>query len=402
MTGSGAVRSRLRAADVLRVGGIGLRTRRLRTALSALGVAIGIASVVAVLGISSSSQADLAAQLDTLGTNLLSLGPGQTLFGQNAELPAAATGMVGRLDGVQQATATAAVSASVYRTDRVPAEESGGISVAAVRTDLLGVLRGSVARGRFLDAATERYPTAVLGAATAQRLGISDLSSTTQVWLGGHWFTVVGILDPLPLAPELDSSALIGWPVAQQLFGTSFDGNPTRLYVRAAPNQVGAVQSLLANAADPAHPEEVLVSRPSDALAARRAADNAFTTLFLGLGAVALLVGAVGIGNVMVIGVLERRGEVGLRRALGATRRHVGLQFLTESVLLSGIGGIAGALLGVGATAVYTTVRTVTFSVPPAAIASGIGAALVVGAIAGLYPAMRAARLTPTEALRGA
>ena len=190
--------------------------------------------------------------------------------------------------------------------------------------------------------------------------------------------------------------------MAQQLFGTTFDGNPTRLYVRAAPDRVGAVQSLLANAADPAHPEEVLVSRPSDALAARRAADNTFTTLFLGLGVVALLVGAVGIGNVMVIGVLERRGEVGLRRALGATRRHVGIQFLTESVLLSGIGGVAGALLGIAATAIYTTSRTVTLSIPPVAIASGVGSALVVGAVAGLYPAMRAARLTPTEALRGA
>lgn len=399
MTGV-AARSRLRPADVMRTGSVGLRTRRLRTALSALGVAIGIASVVAVLGISASSQADLAAQLDSLGTNLLSLGPGQSIFGQNAELPADAVGMVSRLDGVQQATATATVSASVYRTDKVPSQASGGISVLATRTDLLGVLRGSVAEGHFLDAATERYPAVVLGAATASRLGISDLTNTTQVWLGGHWFTVVGILDSLPLAPELDSSALIGWPVARQLFGTTFDGNPTHVYVRSDPNRVSQVQSLLGDAANPAHPEQVNVSRPSDALAARQAANNAFTSLFLGLGAVALLVGAVGIGNVMVIGVLERRSEVGLRRALGATRRHVGIQFLTESVLLSGIGGIAGALLGIGATVVYTVSRSVTLSVPPVAIAGGVGSALIVGAVAGLYPAMRAARLTPTEALR--
>ena len=212
-------RSRLRPADVLRVGGVGLRTRRLRTALSALGIAIGIASVVAVLGISASSQADLTAQLDTLGTNLLSLGPGQTLFGQNAELPSGVVGMVGRLDGVKEATATAGISAGVYRTDRVPTQASGGISVVAARTDLLGVVRGALAEGRFLDAATSHFPTVVLGAATATRLGISDLTATTQVWLGGRWFTVVGILDPLPLAPELDSAALIGWPVARQLFG---------------------------------------------------------------------------------------------------------------------------------------------------------------------------------------
>ena len=394
--------SRLRPADALRVGSVGLRTRRLRVALSALGIAIGIASIVAILGISSSSQADLSAQLDTLGTNLLSLGPGKTIFGADAELPDDAVGMVGRLDDVQQVSGSAGISAGVYRSDRINREESGGISVLASRTDLPAVLRATLATGRYLDAAMARYPTVVLGATTAQLLGISNLRTTTQVWLGGHWFTVIGILRPVALAPEIDTAALIGWPVAQQLFGPRFDGKPTRLYVRADPAHVSQVQALLAHAADPAHPDEVDVARPSDALAARQAAESAFTTLFLGLGAVALLVGAVGIGNVMVIGVLERRGEVGLRRALGARRRHVGIQFLTESVLLAGLGGLVGAGFGVAATLVYAEARSMAFSVPPAVIGAGVGSALVVGAIAGLYPALRAARLTPTEALRSA
>ena len=143
------------------------------------------------------------------------------------------------------------------------------------------------------------------------------------------------------------------------------------------------------------------MSRPSDALEARAAAKTAFTSLFLGLGAVALLVGGVGIANVMVISVLERRSEVGLRRALGATRRHVGAQFACESLLLAAAGGVAGVALGALVTAGYAATRGWTPVVPPAALAGGVAAALAIGAVAGVYPALRAARLSPTDALRG-
>ncbi len=388
---------RLRLRDLVAVGGAGLAARRLRAALSALGVAIGIAAIVAVLGISESSKADLLAQLDRLGTNLLTVAPGQTFGGDTATLPTQSVGMIRRIRPVLQAAASATVrNTGVYRNDRIPPEETGGLSIAAADLQLLQAVGGTVAKGAWLNAATARYPATVLGARTAAQLGIDRIG--TQVWLGGRWFTVVGILNPVTLASELDQAALVGFPAAEGLLGA--DGSPTTVYVRADPAQVSDVQAVLAATANPEQPNEVQVSRPSDALAAQAAAKSALNSLLLGLGGVALLVGGVGIANVMVIGVLERRSEIGLRRALGATRGHVRVQFLVESLLLALLGGAGGVALGALVTAGYATHQHWQVVVPLSGVATGVGAALVLGAIAGLYPAVRAARLSPTDALR--
>src|SRR5262245_11071240 len=388
--------SRLLPADVLRVGGVGLRTRRLRAALSALGVAIGIAAMVAVLGISESSKSGLSATRDRLGTNLLRVAPGQTIFGENAELPEQAGPMIGRIAPVEAVSAVETVDATVRRTDYVSEDETGGISVMAAGLKLPTTLGATIRRGVYLDAATARYPAVVLGATAAERLGIDRPG--VRVWLGEQWFTVVGILDPVELAPDLDSAALIGLSIAKRLFDA--DGSATTIYVRANADDLDDVRSVLGATTNPEHPEEVDVSRPSDALEARAAAKTAFTSLFLGLGAVALLVGGVGIANVMVISVLERRSEIGLRRALGATRGHIRTQFVVESLLLALLGGAGGVLLGALVTAAYATQKHWQVVVPLTGVAGGVGVALGLGALAGLYPAVRAARLAPTDALR--
>ena len=391
--------SRLRAQDALREGTLGLRTRRARALLSGLGICIGIASIVGVLGVTQSSQAQLLAQIDRLGTNLLTVENGRSISGDGTELPPASTSMIQRIGPVQNAAGTAMIQQNVYRTDLVPAISSGGLAVRATDPGLLAVLGGAVTHGAFLNRATIHFPGVVLGAEAAQTLGIPNLDRPTRIWLGGHWFQVVGIIAPLPLAPEIDRSALIGFPIAGTEFG--LDGSPNRIYVSAQTNQVSAVRAVLGATADPAHPEQVNVARPSDALAARVAVVGASTQLFIALGAVALLVGGVGIANVMVIAVLERRSEIGLRRALGAARVHVAAQFVTESFLLSVLGGLAGVIVGSAATGAFAVSRGWIVDIPATAVFGSLVAAAVIGVVAGLYPAMRAARLSPTEALRG-
>jgi putative ABC transport system permease protein len=400
MTAAAAVASRLRPGDAFAVGAVGLQTRRGRTLLTALGIAIGIAALVAVLGISASSRADLLAQLDRLGTNLLEVQPGQSFLGDDSKLPDDAPAMARRIGPVDSAAAIASVSSTVRRTDYIDEYETGGISVVAAEPQLATTLGATMRSGAFLNRASARYPAVVLGADAARVLGIDSVAGSPRVYVGGRWFTVVGILEPLELTPSLDRATIMGFPVAEEEFG--IDGSASTLYVRTEPDQVDGVRAVLPASTNPQAPNEVQVTRPSDALEARAATDDALTALLLGLGGVALLVGGVGIANVMVISVLERRTEIGVRRALGATKRHIRVQFLVEALLLAAAGGIAGVALGAAVTGVYASLRGWTLAVPLAALAGGVGAALAIGAVAGLYPAARAARLAPAEAVRPA
>jgi putative ABC transport system permease protein len=392
--------ARLRPGDLATLASVGLRTRKLRASLSALGIAIGVGAVVAVLGLASSSQAGLLAEISQLGTNLLTVTNGQSLVGGPAELPLAAPGMIGQLPGVTAVQDTGDItSAHAYRSPYIPSVNTNALTVAASSLRLPAVAGTSIAEGSYLNAATAREPAAVLGAAAAQRLGFDRVWPGMRIWVGGMWFYVTGILKPAVLAPEIDNSVLIGFPAAEHYLG--YDGHPSEIYIRTGntPAAVNTVDGLLGAQADPENPSQVKVSQPSTALTAQAEAAFAFDSLLLGLGAVALLVGAVGVANIMVISVLERRQEIGLRRALGATKGQIRIQFLSEAMMLALTGGAVGVILGVISTAVYAHVKGWAIVIPAEAWAGGLGAALLIGALAGLLPAIRAARLSPTQAL---
>jgi len=395
-TGTLAVR-KLRASDLGRLSTVGLRTRKLRAGLSALGIAIGVAAIVAVLGLSSSAQAGLLNEISALGTNLLTISSGQSFTGQTAELPKAAPAMIARIGPVTGVEETGSVSANVYRSPLIPTIDSNALSVDPASLGLLHTVGTTVAQGSYLNAANAQEPVCVLGAVAAQRLGIDRVYAGERIWLDNMWFYVAGILKPAVLAPDIDSSVLVGFPAAEHYLG--FDGHPSTIYVRAKNSQVNAVDNLLAATANPENPSEVDVSQPSAALVAQADAQGAFDDLFLGLGAIALLVGAVGVANIMIISVLERRSEIGLRRALGATRGHIRVQFLAEAILLALIGGTVGVVAGALCAAVYASTKNEMVVIPTEAWVGGLGAAVLIGAVAGLLPALRAARMSPTEAL---
>jgi putative ABC transport system permease protein len=392
-------RSTLRTADLLPTGSLGLRSRKVRALLSGLGIAIGIASIVSVLGVTRSSQSALLAQLDQLGTNLLTVANGTSNQGTEQILPTTATPMVRELPHVQSVAPTAKLTGvNVYRNDHVAQGRTGGRSVRAADASLFSTLDGSLLAGRFIS--DDDSPVTVLGYSAASTLGINDVSGNDRVWLGGHWYNVVGILKPFVLAPEIDQAAIVSFQSAAHLL--NYNGHPSRIYVRTDTEYTASVSGVLGSAANPEDPSQVTVSRPSDALTAQLQVKQSGAGLILGLGAIALLVGAIGIANVMVIAVLERRTEIGLRRALGATRGHVAAQFLTESLILATLGGVAGIAIGAGVTFGMATSRGWTVLIPPEALYGGLLVSIAAGVIAGLYPALRAAHLPPTDALRTA
>ncbi len=390
-------RSRLRAGDLAYVGSTGLRARPMRAVLSALGVAIGIAAMVAVVGISSSSRERLDSQLAELGTNLLTVSVADPSGATPPlPLPADASARAERIHGVTAASATADLpDVHVYRNSLVDAGRTGGLTVVASELNLLSVVGAKLRTGEWLNPATATLPTTVLGSTAADRLGVR--APGTQVWLDGRNTTVVGILEPVALAEELNISALVGMPIAVAEYG--YVKNPTQVYERSTDDTVLTVRDLLPASLQPQSPRDAVVSRPSDALIARAAVDEVFTGLLLALGSISLLVGGIGVANTMIISVLERRREIGLRRAIGATRHHIRLQFLTEAVILSAMGGLAGAGLGAAVTAAIATGNGWIPVIPVWILIGGVLATIAIGAIAGLYPAVRAARTPPSVAL---
>ncbi|MCL2595174.1 MAG: ABC transporter permease [Promicromonosporaceae bacterium] len=388
--------------DLLRTAGTGLTGRPLRTALSALGVALGIASLVALTGVSASNQAQLLAELDALGADLAIVWPGSGHDQQPLVLPKAAPEMIARQDGVLRVGVfeTPPQGLGVFRTDLMPITQTGGITVSVARPDVLAAVDAQVASGRWFDEATRGLPVTVLGATAAQRLGVERAGD--RVFIGGQWYGVLGILADSGLAGGIiETSAILGDRWVRERFAVEDGiGDIAEVFVRAEPGRIAEVTELLASTANPGAPHQVSVTRLADLSAAREAADDALTTLGLALGGIALLVGGVGITNTMVVTVMERRGEIGLRRALGARPGQIATQFTAEAIALSALGGLAGLALGATAAAGFAIAANQPIVIPTMALLIGPLLSIVVGALAGLQPATRAARVSPTVALR--
>ena len=391
-------KNKLRTRDLFFVAVYGVKARKGRAALTSIGIGIGIAAIVAVSGIAASGSADLLSTLESLGTNLVKASPQAGFFGTQEELPEGVIGMVERIGPVEEVTSTTQTDLLVRRSNFISEFEGGGISTIVTSSELLNVIGGNLLEGRFITDGLSDLPVTVLGSVTAKRLGITNLSKPTKILIDDEWFGVIGIVEELKIHPDLDRSVFIGYGAAKKLF--DINEEPTTIYLRANPTFIEDVVEVIAPSMNPENPDQVEVSRPSDALEAQQAVEASFTNLLLGLGSVALLVGGVAIANVMVMSVLERRMEIGVRRSIGATRREIRYQFLLESVVLSGIGGLVGVMLGSLITLAYTNYTNIVFSIPVWQILGAVVLALLIGAISGVYPAIKASKIQPAEAVR--
>ena len=391
-------KNKLRTRDLFFVAVYGVKARKGRAALTSIGIGIGIAAIVAVSGIAASGSADLLSTLESLGTNLVKASPQAGFFGTQEELPEGVIGMVERIGPVEEVTSTTQTDLLVRRSNFISEFEGGGISTIVTSSELLNVIGGNLSEGRFITEGLSDLPVTVLGSVTAKRLGITNLSKPTKILIDDEWFGVIGIVEELKIHPDLDRSVFIGYGAAKTLF--DINEEPTTIYLRANPTFIEDVVEVIAPSMNPENPDQVEVSRPSDALEAQQAVEASFTNLLLGLGSVALLVGGVAIANVMVMSVLERRMEIGVRRSIGATRREIRYQFLLESIVLSGIGGLVGVMLGSLITLAYTNYTNIVFSIPVWQILGAVVLALLIGAISGVYPAIKASKIQPAEAVR--
>lgn len=398
------LRTRLRLVDVALQALRGLTSRKLRTTLTALGISIGIASLISIQGITEANQAEARAEIDALGSDFLFITAGTGITEEAELLPYAADMLDTHLDALEHVAALYAVDARARRNALIPEVQTGGITVSAIASsglDLLEPVNGSVALGRFHDSTSVEVPGVVLGSLAAERLGIRHLVGHPTIDISGHRFAVIGVLNEFEtINTDLNRTVIVGLPVAEDLFDTA--ATPSAIYAQVPPEQLDDVRDLIPAQANPAAPGEVAVSRPTEALEIREVIDETFARILQALALIVLAVGGIGIANIMVISVIERRGEIGLRRSLGATRKHIASQFVLESTMLSLLGGALGVAIGVGVVLGYAQFKGFDVILPWDWMSIGVAAAFVLGALAGLYPAWRASRLDPAEAVRPA
>ncbi len=404
----GVRRARLGVRELLTETLAGVMARPGRTVLTVLGTVLGVAALVATLGISKTAGNQIVQSFDALEATGVVVQPvvadvnGKQVAKVN--LPWDVESRL-QLNGVRSAGALAEVKVAggaVVRRSQV--RDPSGANEASLRTvavspGLLDAVRGKVLQGRWFDIGNvERGDrVVVLGAEAARRLGITRLDQRPAIFIGDEVFTVIGIIGDLAREKDLENSVLLPSGIAAERFGA---GAPTKVVIDT---ELGAAQLIASQAPialAPNDPAGVRVGAPPSLSRARSGVETEVNSLFLILGLVTLVVGAIGIANVTLVTVLERVGEIGLRRALGAARRHIAYQFLMESAAMGLLGGIVGASLGIGVITAVSMSRQWTpvldASIPLGAPVLGT----VIGLLAGIYPALRAASMEPVEALR--
>jgi len=387
--------------DLVGVAWSGLKARKIRTLMIMLGPIIGVAAMVSAVGLTESAKGALQAQLAQLGTNLVIVQAGGTFGSQNPTLPSNSVQRVENMSTVTSAAATSNLSGVIA----VPVQgastyyEAFPVPVRAADDNLPSVLQVPTIDGRWLNPTDNRLHlrSVVLGEGIAKQYGYLP-GETRTIRLNNTNFGVVGVLGPVALDPELDNAAFVTQWAAKHVLGTN--GRPNQLYVRAIPGTTQQTANALPTAINLGSSTQVSTQIPTDVLQAAAQANKTLQQVALLAGLLALTVGGIGIANVMSISVIQRSSEIGIRRAVGHSRSKIGAQFLLEALFVGVLGGIIGAVVGVGVVYAVSAIAGWVVVIAYREIPIWMGLALLVAVIAGLYPSIKAARLEPLETLR--
>ncbi|MFF7769150.1 ABC transporter permease [Streptomyces massasporeus] len=401
-------RSRFSPGDLLAESVAGILQRPARSALTALGTVLGVGTFVAVLGLTATTSSQIDSRFNELTATEVTVedtGGEQPEFLANA-FPADADRRIGALGGVREAGVYWPVRLAPGTTVGAAPPASGATGeeaqVVAASPGVLAAAEPSLAQGRTFDAYHDRHGenVAVIGSGLASRLGISTLETAPAVFVGDRAFTVIGIVDDVQRKADLLLSVVVPRTTAEEIWGGPQSGERAKMLISTDLGAARQIASEAALALDPAHPDHFKVVPPPDPKTLRGSVTSDLNQLFMLLAGICLVIGAVGIANTTLVAVLERTGEIGLRRALGARGRHITVQFLAESGALGALGGLVGTSLGTVTVVVMAVHREWTPVIHPATVVTAPLVGLATGVLAGLYPAWRASRIQPAEALR--